>query len=358
MRYEFRNKKVLVVNSDNVSRKLLMGVLRVLCVGTIKDAIEASSAYRAFNLDDFDAIIAEIDSGTDDVIPLAKKIRTAHDSKNPKVPIIALCGKGSLPLIDRAREAGVTDLIRAPYSTDVVAETLNYVFSLHGAELDNYIAESAMAPHQYLEYQASAGDKMDEIWPEEKEAASTTNMLLDHYIKHNEVVLSKLKFAQDATQKCMDEMRSVYNKAKSEDRDSMKNFGEFDKMWEDIIEMFVNRGVSEDDMFKIESVIKTIPANIKEHYDELTQQDEEFLEMLDNLNTSAYKKAKAKVMTLHATPNPLNGKTFEDYNVKQEGLDVMDIISGSQVKTEEKKSSGPADLGPYLIDPKTGKVIQ
>lgn len=352
MKYDFKNKKVLVVNSGSVSRKLLVGVLRVLVVGTIKDAEEANQAFRIFNEQGFDVVIAEINNGSDDVIPLTRKIRNCSDPKKANTPIIALCGPRSMPFLEMAEEVGVNEIIRAPYSTDVVSETLNYVFNM--SEQGGY-ADALESGAEVKSIEQKEDTKQEE-WADHEDAFSITHMLLDHYIKHNEIVLAKLRFAQDATKKSIMEFRNTYEKVKSQDKANIGNFDEFDRMWEEIIKLFIKGGLSEDDIFKIESLITTIPSDIKAHYNDLSQQDVNFMNMLEGLNTSAYKKAKTKVMALHRTPNPFNGKTIDDYAVEKEGGDV-DVLDHLSLNATRVKIERPNAGGPRLVDPRTKKNI-
>lgn len=312
MRYNFRDKKILVVNDNVHSRRLLIGILKVLMVGKIGEAYESSQAFRVFNEGNYDLILADISNGVSDAIPLAKSIRSRQDSKNPYVPIIAVCGPRALPYLDRAREAGVNDIIRVPYSTDTVAEKLSFLLDLNYQQLESH----SKAPSAKLRLEAQKARLPSE--KEEREAVNLTHELLDHYIKHNELVLSKLKFAQDATRQCIDEIHDTYKKVREKNNTNIAEFKDFDKMWEDIIKLFMKGGLSEEDIFKIEKIITTIPKDIKAHYETLSQQDKTFMTLVESLNHNAYKRAKERVIKTQSQPNPFNGKTMHDYKPKDE----------------------------------------
>lgn len=288
----------------------MTGILRILAVQDIDEAYEATDAFRKVKEKNYDAVIADIVNGHSDAIGLAKLVRADGSGSNPHVPILAICSQRAINLVDQARDAGVSELIRVPYSTQVISETLNYVFNLDSEQLE-YYATSQEAPN--IEVKETVTDQA-----EEEEAFSITNMLLDHYIKHNEIVLAKLRFAQEATKTCISQLRDTYSKVKEEDDTSIREFKDFDTMWEEIITMFIKGGLSEEDIFNIEKTVLAIPDEIKTHYDDLSSQDKSFMNMLEAINEEAYKRAKDRVMQLHKTPNPLNGKTSEDYKISEE----------------------------------------
>ena len=160
MRYNFQDKKILVVNDSDYSRKMLIGILKVMMVGEVDEAYEATQAYRMANDKKYDTILADISNGASDAIPLAKSINTRADSKHPGTPVVAICGPRALAFMDRAREAGVVDLIQAPYSTDVIAQKLNFIIDLNADQLENHAKpEQGMVLNDYSENDTKISDK-------------------------------------------------------------------------------------------------------------------------------------------------------------------------------------------------------
>lgn len=298
----FRNSSVLVINDTNSSRKMMLSVLRILGIGSIGEAPIPADAFLKFKEKHYDVVIASLTNGTEDAISFAKQAR----ADNSLVPILALTGPKTLHLVDQARETGVTDLLQCPFTVDDVSTRLKYVLSMEQKAL-----QDAARPQEKPIINAADA----EPWPDEDDAFSLTDMLLEHYLKHHEIVFAKLKFAQNATKRSIEELRSVHEKIKQHDNTNIHKFSDFDTMWEEIIKMFIDGGLSEGEIAKIESLITTIPEDIKKHYDGLSQQDKSFLSLVEGLNADAYKKAKSRVTAFQAQPNPLNGKTAEDYKI-------------------------------------------
>ncbi len=310
MANQLKTANILVVNELDSSRKILVSVLKILGVASIDEAYEKTDAFRKFKDKKYDVVMAGLIGGVQDVIGLTQLIRNDASSPNPVVPVVAVTGPKSMHLVDRARESGITDLLQSPFTVDDVSTRLNFVSSLAQEALEND------TPYAKPMIENAAENAKD--WPDEEEALSLTDMLLDHYMKHHEIVLAKLKFAQDATKKSIDEIRSTHEKVREHDNTNIHAFTDFNKMWEEIIKMFVDGGLSTDELFKIEKVITTVPEDIKKHYDALSSQDKSFLALVESLNVDAYKKAKAKVAQLQQLPNPLHGKIPEDYKTAEE----------------------------------------
>lgn len=342
MKHNFKNAKVLLVNDLDSSRKVQMNTLKVLGVSLIDEGYEMSDAFRKFTEHSHDVIIASLENGMNDAIGLAKLVRNDASSPNKLAPVIGVIGPQAMHFVDKAREAGVTELLRAPYSVDDVSNILGFALSLDQAAL----AEPAQPPSEPVVDVVAA-----EEWPNNEETSALTSMLLDHYLKHHEIVLAKLRFAQDATKTCIDEVRNVHEKIKSHDNTSIHAFKDFDKMWEEVLDMFMKGGLSEDEMAEIEKMVTAMPKDIKKHYDALSIQDKTFLKLVESLNTNAYQKAKQKVSTLQAQPSPLSGRTSED--LKQAALDATAKMAKEDVESALAPQKPVSDV--YMLDPRRKK---
>ena len=306
-----QNSSVLVVNEMDDLRKMLISVLRLMGVEAADEAFTAIDAFRKFQDKNHDIIIAGLINGVEDAVGLAKRIRTDGSSPNPLAPIIATTGPKTFHLVDAAREVGITDLLQSPFTVDDVSARIRFALNMEQEALKQ--AATAQEKPTLPEPKEESGEQ----WPEEEEAVSLTDMLLDHYLKHHEIVLAKLKFAQDATKKSLDEVRTTHEKVRERDNTNIHEFADFEKMWEEVIKMFLEGGLSENDIFEIEKLVTTVPEDIKKHYDDLSQQDKSFMTLVEGLNADAYKKAKSRVVKLQEQPNPLNGKTANDYKVEK-----------------------------------------
>ncbi|HOO82008.1 MAG TPA: response regulator [Alphaproteobacteria bacterium] len=308
-----RNANILVVNEIGSTRKMLTNILRILGAGSIDEASDKADAFRKFNEKDYTLVISALIDGSQDAIGLAKDIRNNPASRNRIVPIIATTGPNTLHLVDAAREVGITDLLQTPFTVDDMSRHLNYNLSLQQEQL-----EAAALPQEKPQIDTTKSNDPEGGWPEEEEATSLTKMLLEHYMRHHEIVFMKLKFAQDATQKSIHQLRSTHEKVRHRDNTNIHEFNDFEKMWEEIIQIFLNGGLAEEELFKIEKLVTTIPEDIKKHYNTLSAQDKSFLSLVESLNADAYKKAKNRVTALQKQPNPLHGKTPEEYTTPKE----------------------------------------
>ncbi|MCB1839065.1 MAG: hypothetical protein H6858_02120 [Rhodospirillales bacterium] len=363
MSYNLKGLSGLVVTDHDGNRKMLTNILKVLGIKDPQFATDVVMGFRIFREGKFDFVLSEIKDGRNDVIALADFIRKDERSPNPMVPIISLTGPATKHHVDVARNAGVTEMIMAPYTVSDIGQMIAYVmtesskrdqiktgkytgpdrrrrqdpgftgpFRRDGDELLKQSVERAQAMQTEAQKKAEQGavkqppKEMD--WVSEGESQDLTKMLLENYLKHHEIVFSKLKFAQEATKQSLDHIRKTYEDVKNHDATNILEFKNFDQMWEQIIAMFVQGGLSEDEIFKIEDIITTIPPDIKQHYSDLTAQDKTFLTLVESMNVSAYKKAKAKVSELQAQPNIMSGMTRDEY---------QDVINKDN---EEKRGSG------------------
>ena len=329
-----KDLRLLVVNPIDSSRKMLEASLRLSGYSNIESAYESFDGYRKFKEGKIDVVVAALSDGASDAIALTKSIRQDAASPNPAAPVVGICGPRAMHLLDAAREVGITELIQAPYRVEDVASRLNFI-----AGMQQQMLESAAQPQEAPQLENFS---KPEQWPNEMESEHLTNVLIEHYLKHHEIVLSKLKFAQTATKTAIDHVRE---KIKGVDRDNIQNFQDFDKMWQETIAMFVEGGMSEDDLFKIESIITTIPADIKEHYDELSQADKEFVSLVASLNTEAYKKARDQVGELQSHPSPYNGKTPEDFKVAKKPAIMPWYIEEEEIPEGEARMFEPHRKG-------------
>lgn len=299
----FKDKSILVALDNPPTAKLLSGILKILQFETVDLAEDGGQAFRKFQDVNHDIVITELVMSPMDGRYLAGKIRDANaGSPNTAVPVLLNVGQSVELDIETIRSDGFTDLLLSPFSFDDVKTRLSYV-------LQNYEQHSTPpAPKPAIEQDPP---NPESVSPEQDQ--ELVKSLLGHYLDHHETVLKKLQFAQDATAKSIADIRE---ELEGHDNASIVNFSKFEAMWEEIIDMFLKGGVSEDDIFKIEHLVTNVPEDIKKHYDQLTQQDKSFLKMVESLNHDAYKKARNVALEVQAKPNLLTGMTPDAYKAK------------------------------------------
>ncbi len=309
MKNIFSDKSVLLIHPDDKSGLMLQSVLKIIGFENVDLATGAVSAYEFVQNQNVDVVIGKMNGGQDDVVTFYTLFENdSYSIEQP--PILAISDHVSASSMALLRGTNITDMIQQPYSLDDISSKLRYVLSLSKTDIQN----------RHETYQKQKGNlSAQKDWPEASEAKALTDTLLDHYFKHHEIVFKKLKIAQDATHHCIEEVRETYKKVREKDNTNILGFKDFDKMWEDVLNLFVKGGLAEEDLFEIEKLVSVVPKDIRARYDIISQQDKSFLALVDSLNATAYKKAKERVVALQAQPNPYTGRTSADYkNLDQE----------------------------------------
>lgn len=309
---KLQDSKILIVHGTPYNRKMLSGILQLMGVKNIENAFESSDALNICLDHEFDVIISEMTNGVSDAVAIASSLRKNPNSKNHLTPILAISGAESAHLIEDAREAGVTDLLKTPYSADNISERVMYAIN---TPVQEQIRDVQTTPVKTLHVKSKEPSKQpEEEWPNEEESHALTNILMEHYLRQHEIVLRKLHFAQDATKTSINKIRNIHEKVKNTKEPQTSELKDFSSMWESIIKMFLQGGLSEQALHDIEKIITQIPDDIKQHYDDLTNSDKDFLSRMEQLNKSGYSEAKKRVMHLQEEENPLTGKTASDYS--------------------------------------------
>ena len=257
MSQAFKNTSILVALENGSTLKLLSGVLKILQFASVDAAEDGGQAFRLFQEKNHDLVITEQHMQPYGGIYLVSKIRDAESgSPNVHAPVILNTGQSANMNVKELQDAGFTDLLLSPFSVDDVRSRLSYVLENHQQHSAPALPEPPVPP-QAPPIESDTPEKESEL----------VKSLLGHYIGHHEAVLQKLKFAQDATMQSIQEIRNVGKELENRDNTNLHEFTHFEKMWEEIIEMFLKGGMSEDDIFKIEDVITNIPQDIKKPHD-------------------------------------------------------------------------------------------
>lgn len=322
MRFDLKDIVILLLCQSKQDAKLLAAGLNTFHIKKIEAASDAEAAFKIYQKKKIDLIISDIWDGEHDGIALNLKIRE-YDKNNTATRILALAGIKELFLAEKIRNAGISDLLMRPYSVDDLVYKINHILNHDPKVLEK-------ENNEYAKNNTGETEKTPKNWPKEEASKTVTHVLLDSYTKQHEIILSKLQIAKTATSRSIDEIRKTHDKVKSLDNQTISKFNDFDQMWNDIIDLFMNSGVSEEALDQIDDIIAKMPKDIKSHYQDLTQQDKSFLTLVESLNKEAYTKARKKVAKLQEQPNPLNGKSALDYK-------------GGQSKPDDKKDQDKTD---------------
>jgi archaellum component FlaC len=154
-------------------------------------------------------------------------------------------------------------------------------------------------------------------WSEKDQAINLTQVALKYYAVHKNVVLRKLQLTQIATQK-HDKQRTLNGASSTVERLKIKLFYKTpttNNLWHNIIELFSSRMIYEEDLLYIEELLSSIPKEINKRRQELESKDKTLNNLLQNLDTDEYQKAKKKIKSVQRHKNPLTGLTPDQYEI-------------------------------------------
>jgi hypothetical protein len=138
--------------------------------------------------------------------------------------------------------------------------------------------------------------------------------VMEHYVRHHEVVLKKLSHAREATLTSIREIEALFADVENaRAHNELKEIRKYDKLWDSIIESFREAGISEDDLNNIESVLDDIPRAIRKHYELLLAQDKALQALIAQLADEKYQKAFALIKDVQGLSNPMTGLGPEEY---------------------------------------------
>lgn len=129
MAYDFKNIKVLVVESSQHVLALLEDVLTVFTIP--RDNISAASTteegFTKFCAENHDLIIVDWIEDPESGIQLTHKIRAEKASPNPYVPILMTAGSGHENRVIKARDMGVSGYLVKPFQARELAQKIELI---------------------------------------------------------------------------------------------------------------------------------------------------------------------------------------------------------------------------------------
>lgn len=155
------------------------------------------------------------------------------------------------------------------------------------------------------------GSKQDQISPEK--ADLIMGYALEHYLKHYEVVMMKLGHARTATHQSLDEL----NNSDAKTADDLHEVKSYDRMWEQIIKLFRDSGVSEEELSQIEGVLLRVPNLIRKYYDLLVEQDEILQNLIGELQSEEYQTALKLTRKIQGKPDLMSGLDPSEYDMEK-----------------------------------------
>jgi two-component system, chemotaxis family, chemotaxis protein CheY len=115
---------VLIADGSAHMASLIVGMLKNVGVRSVATASNSSDALRALRTGAFDALVVDAHLAPIDGIGLTRQIRGLPTPKARGIPIVILFSEADRPLVEAARDAGVTEILRKPLSAKALAVRL------------------------------------------------------------------------------------------------------------------------------------------------------------------------------------------------------------------------------------------
>ncbi len=112
------NLRVLLVDDNAAMRGIVRTVLTAFGIVNVFEASSASQAMETMRTEHIDLMILDWKMQPIDGLALAKKLRTDEDSRLRFIPIIMLTAYAEPSKICLARDAGVTEFMCKPFSSE------------------------------------------------------------------------------------------------------------------------------------------------------------------------------------------------------------------------------------------------
>lgn len=109
---------VLIVDDDAIMRKLIRDMMRIVGFNNVSAATDGQEALKMLETNTVDLIVCDWKMRPMDGLEFVKHVRNDDSSPHRFVPIIMLTGRGERKDVEIARDAGVTEYLIKPFSSD------------------------------------------------------------------------------------------------------------------------------------------------------------------------------------------------------------------------------------------------
>lgn len=123
-KYDFASLNVLIVDDSAFMRKTLSKILTGFGFREIFEAADAVDGLSLLKQHSIDLVITDWVMDPLDGVEFTKIIRAGTDTPNPYVPILMLTGYTERYRIGKARDAGITEFLAKPISSEILFKRL------------------------------------------------------------------------------------------------------------------------------------------------------------------------------------------------------------------------------------------
>ena len=161
-------------------------------------------------------------------------------------------------------------------------------------------------------------------YPEPAEADFIMECMMTRYVMQNRIIKSKLHHVQTATRQRMTEVEKIVAKeeALAQKLNELKKTKMLDGLWQQLIDLLQEIGLSEEDIDNIDDAVTSTPSNIRKYYDILVEQDRELSNLIYEMNSenfmSAYTEAREITTKIQSRPNEMSGLGPDEYEPEKD----------------------------------------
>jgi len=137
---EFRT---LVADPSAHMAELVALMLHSLKIRAVDETADRPLTERALRQRSYELVLIDADLGAQDDFGLIRNLRKSTEHPNRHVPIIMMASAPSVALIVAARDAGVTEFLRKPFSAQHIRLRLD---AIHNTPREFVAAESYAGP--------------------------------------------------------------------------------------------------------------------------------------------------------------------------------------------------------------------
>src|SRR5690606_12159666 len=130
MTYQFKNMKVLIVESTRAMSDLTKSVLMTFGVTDMHTAFDSTEGFNLFCSVEPDLVIIDWLQEPDNGLELTRRIRSDKRSPNPFTPIILMTGYSQKRRVVQARDSGITEFLVKPFTAKALYQRIEQIIEM------------------------------------------------------------------------------------------------------------------------------------------------------------------------------------------------------------------------------------
>jgi len=123
----FAKLRVLLVDDNAAMRGLVRAVLGAFGCDNVFEAADPKRALGILSVEQIDVIITDWKMTPVDGLSLVRHLRNPEKSSNPFIPVIMLTAYAETSRVREARDAGVTEFLVKPFSSEQLFKRLQVI---------------------------------------------------------------------------------------------------------------------------------------------------------------------------------------------------------------------------------------